>query len=90
MIRSVKLVYRASDHEFSPSKFIEFCSDKTHCIAIAKTENGKIVGGYSTLPLASKKDKEVVEDTSRTSFIMNLNTIRTYSMTGEKALQYSK
>ena len=51
MIRSAKLVYRGSEYDFSPKSFYNRCNGVNNCVAIVKTSNNKVVGGFSPLPL---------------------------------------
>lgn len=50
LIRNAKLVYRASENDFSSKDFFNSCNGLSNCMAIVKLENGKKVGGFSSLP----------------------------------------
>eukprot|EP01084_Bolivina_argentea_P103956 186189_1 len=41
------LLFRASEHKYSASKFHEFCDGKSSLVTIIKNEFGHIFGGYS-------------------------------------------
>ena len=43
-----ELIYRASEHKFSPRSFHESCDDKGPTIVIAKSIGGSLMGGYTT------------------------------------------
>ncbi len=45
---SWKLIYRASEHEFTTSSFHEYCNDKGPAIVIVKSIDGWIFGGYTS------------------------------------------
>lgn len=51
LIRSAKLIYRASEYDFSSSSFYNNCIDVHNCLAIAKGKNNKVYGGFSPAPL---------------------------------------
>ncbi len=43
-----KLIYRASEHNYSASSFHEYCDDKWPTLIIIKSREGWIFGGYTT------------------------------------------
>ncbi len=43
-----KLLYRASEHEYSANSFHEYCDDKGPTLVIIKSSEGWIFGGYTT------------------------------------------
>jgi hypothetical protein len=49
----VKLLYRASENEFSAVKFHEKCDGITNTITIVLTEGEKVIGGFTSLPWKS-------------------------------------
>lgn len=51
LIRSAKLIYRGSENEFNPSSFYNRCNGLHNCMAIVKTVNNKVVGGFTPLSL---------------------------------------
>ena len=97
MIRSAKLIYRGSEYDFSAKSYYNRCNGVTNCMAIAKTSNNKLVGGFSPLPLVYHDEDQLsekglyVQDKSRRSFIFNISQLRSYSLkNSRKALLYKK
>ena len=43
-----KLLYRASEHGYTPESFHEYCDDKGPTLIIVKSSGGWIFGGYTT------------------------------------------
>ena len=43
-----KLLYRASEHEYTPESFHEYCDGKSPTLIIIKSTDGWIFGGYTT------------------------------------------
>ena len=43
-----KLIYRASEHEYTAESFHEFCDDKGPTLVVIKSSDGWIFGGYTT------------------------------------------
>ena len=43
-----KLIYRASEHEYTASSFHEYCDDKGPTLIVIKSTEGWIFGGYTT------------------------------------------
>ena len=43
-----KLLYRASEHEYSAESFHEYCDDKGPTLIVIKSSEGYIFGGYTT------------------------------------------
>ena len=48
-VKSLKLLYRASDYGFLVSKFHEKCDGIPHTLTVLKNNFNKIVGGYTPL-----------------------------------------
>ena len=53
-IDEVKLLYKASDHDFSMTKYYELCGDATHTMLVCKTNGDKIIGGYTPIKFGSE------------------------------------
>ena len=47
------LLFRASEHQFSPSKYHEICDGKTNTLTIIQNKSGDVFGGYASIPLLS-------------------------------------
>lgn len=74
-IKRITLHYKASDHEFSMSKFYEICGEMTDTVILCESKKGKIVGGYTPLCYYEKnltKDKKPIADYSGKSFMFSL------------------
>ena len=48
-IKGFKLLYRASQNEFSVAKFYNKCSNIPNTLILIKTEFNKIIGGFTPL-----------------------------------------
>ena len=53
LIRSGKLIYRASENNFEPSSFENRCAGILNCLAVIKTVDNKIYGGFSPIALCN-------------------------------------
>ena len=56
-----KLIYRASEHEYTAKSFHEYCDDKGPTLIIIKSTHGWIFGGYTTqswYPIKSSINEE--------------------------------
>jgi hypothetical protein len=53
LIRSGKLIYRASENQFEPTSFENRCGGISNCLAVVKTVDNKVYGGFSPLPLCN-------------------------------------
>ena len=56
-----RLIYRASEHEYTAKSFHEYCDDKGPTLIIIKSTHGWIFGGYTTqswYPIKSSIDEE--------------------------------
>ena len=43
-----KLIYRASEHDYTARSFHEYCDDKGPTLIVIKSSEGWIFGGYTT------------------------------------------
>ena len=64
-------------------------------MAIVKTSNNKLVGGFSPLPLVHHDDEQLtekglyVEDKTKRSFIFNISHLRSYNIkNSRRAVNY--
>lgn len=48
-MKEMKLIHRASENNFSSSKFHQNCDNKGPTLTIIKSNNGKIFGGFTTI-----------------------------------------
>lgn len=71
-ITSFKLLFRASEANYSIHEFHKRCDGQSQTLTILETEFGKIIGGYTPIPWSSAK-KQWAADKSLKSFIFSLN-----------------
>jgi hypothetical protein len=97
MIRSAKLIYRGSEYDFSPKSFYNRCNGVTNCMAIVKTTNNILVGGFSPQPLVYHDEDQLTEkgvfaeDKTKRSFVFNITHLKSYNLKdSRKALLYKK
>lgn len=45
--KQLKLLFRASEHEFSAKQFHKYCDKIRHTFVLIKTEYGKTIAGYT-------------------------------------------
>lgn len=53
LIRYAKLIHRASISKFSHKEFFNSCNNLPNCMALARLENGRKVGGFSSIPMVN-------------------------------------
>lgn len=41
------LLFKASEHKFSPIQFHSYCDDHTNTLVLIKTNYGKTIGGFT-------------------------------------------
>ncbi|ORY47038.1 hypothetical protein BCR33DRAFT_115553 [Rhizoclosmatium globosum] len=69
----MKLIYRASEHNFSNSKFHEICDGAQHTVTVVKTVGGRIIGGYmSSFTTVLSTYKPVLFAFERSTLLMTL------------------
>jgi hypothetical protein len=61
-IKTVQILYRASDNLFDIERFHNICDNIPHTLTICETEFGKIVGGYTPIPWQTLEDWEEAKD----------------------------
>lgn len=71
-ISSFRLLFRASEHNFSIKEFHKKCDGQAGTLILAETEFGKVIGGYTPIAWSSAK-KQWAADKSMKSFIFSLN-----------------
>ena len=86
----MKLLYRASENNFSMEKFYQKCSNIANTVIVMKTEFDKIIGGYT--PLIWKKYegsiKNRLEDLSLESFIFSVSEKEKLQLTEKENATY--
>ena len=71
---SARLLFRASQHNFQSALFKDTCVGRAPTLMIAKSDKGKIFGGYTPAKWLNTKEKEYVSDPTGTSFLFSLNS----------------
>lgn len=72
VIKSAKLIFRASENNFSIKKFHELCDNIPDTLTLVHNEFGKKFGGYTPVAWTSDK-KHWVADKSLKSFIFSID-----------------
>ena len=72
-----KLIYRASEHNFSIEEFHKVCDNLSNTLVLVETEFGKVIGGFSALAWKSNK-KQWVADKEKVSFLFSLSLNERY------------
>ena len=85
-IESAKLLYVASDNNFSAYKFHDLCDNIPHTLTFCETEYGKVIGGYT--PLVWNKSNKQVKDESGNSFIFSLTNNHKFKLDKSKTAIY--
>jgi hypothetical protein len=71
-IKSIKLLYRASDNGFFISKFHEKCDGIANTLTVIETEFNKKIGGFTPCAWDSPQYSEYEADNLKESFIFSL------------------
>ncbi len=71
-IKSLKLLFRASDFYFSTTEFHNRCDNIPHTLTLMQNECGKILGGYTPL-MWNKEKKNWSSDKDQRTFIFSLD-----------------
>lgn len=73
--KTLRPLFRGTSDGFAVKTFKEKCKDVKNTLTLVKTESGKIIGGYSKLPLAVSGDSKIVEcvkDSEKKAFLFSL------------------
>lgn len=76
----MKLLYRASENNFSAAKFRQVSNGKKNTIVIARTEFDRIIGGFSALEWNSYTTG-YINDVDRKNFLFSLTLKEKYPIT---------
>ena len=85
-IINFELLFRATRHGDSSNAFHLKCDNNSPTISIIKTENGKIIGGYTTIPWI-KEDKSFISDEN--TFIFSVDSKEKYNLKKELNGKYA-
>ncbi len=74
-----KLLYRASENNFSAKQFHLKCDDIKDTMVLLRTEFGKVIGGYTSMTWNASK-KHWAPDKSGSSFIFSVSLKEKYQL----------
>lgn len=83
---NLKLIYRATRDGDSATNFHQKCDNKSPTITIIKTEKGRIIGGYTTIPWI-KEDNYFIED--KDAFIFSIDSKEKYDIKRQLGKYYA-
>ena len=85
-LKSLRLIFRASQHNFSAAEFHRHCDEVPHTLVLVRSEAGKTFGGYTPLKWRSndKTFGEWGEDESGQSFLFSVDKRERYPVTDRK------
>ena len=86
-IRTLRLLFRASEHNFSADEFHRYCDGVPHTLVLVRSEQGKNFGGYTPLPWKSR-NFEWEEDASGRSFLFSVDKRERFALTQPKKSSY--
>ena len=72
-LKSLKLLYRASENEFSAKEFHNKCDNIEHTFTLIRTEFGRTIAGYTPLKWNQVANKNFAADNSKKSFLLQLD-----------------
>jgi hypothetical protein len=70
--KGLKLLFRASEHQFKAAKFHQFCDNIPNTFTLIRTEFGKTIAAYTPLKWTSLNGQWAA-DPSRRSFLLQLD-----------------
>ena len=82
----LELIYRVTRDGDSASDFHLKCDNKGPTISIIKTENGRIIGGYTTIPWSDRYDAYISD---KDSFIFSVDSKEKYNLKKELDGKYA-
>jgi hypothetical protein len=72
IVRSLKLLYRASEHNFSTTDFHQCCDVVPNTLTLVKTEFGNVIGGFTPLTWNRARDGHYEPDSLLDTFLFSL------------------
>lgn len=72
LVKTFKLLFRASEHRFSVTEFHTFCDLIPNTLTIVRTEFGEKIGGFTPLQWNQARDGHYETDQSGNSFLFSL------------------
>jgi hypothetical protein len=88
ILKSEKLLYRASEHNFKVDKFHEKCDNIPHTLTLCETVHGKVIGGYTPLVWDKPSISKLMKDDSGNSFIFSLTNNHKFKLDKAKDAIY--
>ena len=79
-VKSLKLLYRASENGFSASEFHKKCDNIEHTFTIVRTEFGRTIAGYTPLKW-NQKAGDYAADYSKKSFLLQVDLKQKLTLT---------
>ena len=71
-IKQAKVIYRASENDFSVKRFHQNCDGEKNTLTLVKTEFNKIIGGYTPIPWNSTTNT-MHPDLRKESFLFSVS-----------------
>ena len=71
-IKQAKIIYRASENDFSVKRFHQNCDGEKNTITFVRTEFNKIIGGYTPIPWQSTTNT-MHSDLRKESFLFSVS-----------------
>ncbi len=84
ILKSEKLLYRASEHNFKAEKFHEKCNNIPHTLTLCETLHDKVIGGYTPLVWDNPSISKLMKDNSGSSFIFSLTNNHKFKLNKAK------
>ena len=81
-VLTIALLYRASQHGWSPQDFHALCDNKGHTLTVLKSRPGKIFGGYTTKDWQSSQGTYVDDEKAFVFSIDKQKVYRVYKSSG--------
>ena len=76
-VLTIALLYRASDHGWSPQHFHALCDDKGPTLTVYKSKPGRIFGGYTAKDWKSSQGDYVDDEMA---FVFSIDKQRVYEV----------
>ena len=90
-IKNMKLLYRASEEDFSVDRFHSNCDGVKNTVVLLENEFGSVLGGYTPLSWKSTEKKEFEDDESMESFLFSVTSGEKFPLLKpEKAISFRK
>ncbi len=71
--KGFKLLFKASEHQFSAAKFYEHCDKVKNVLVLVKTQFGKVIGGYNPYGWSSEMNGNYTVDQQKKCFLFSVD-----------------